>query len=161
MHENAIIYVSWLWVDCELTVSWPWVDCELTVAPEFAEIQLTFSHTLGTSTLKLITLGTGNQSGALSPAFTKHKLSKHGLRVGRSHPSYLEGLLGCTPKDTFCPTCPSCLRWQVYKHCLHPLQKKTLASTAAHVAQQLRLQKNTSCLFFEEGHVYLIPVFSK
>ena len=51
-------------------------------------------------------------------------------------------------RDTFCPSYPSCLRWQVYKHCLHPPQKKTLTSTAAHVAQQLGLPKNQQVVYF-------------
>ena len=50
-------------------------------------------------------------------------------------------------QDTFCPSYPSCVRWQVYKHCLHPPQKKTLTSTAAHVAQQLGLPKNPHKLY--------------
>ena len=58
------------------------------MTPEFAVVQLTYSHMLGTSTLKLITLATGNKSGNLTPTFTKYKLSKRGLRVGRSHHSY-------------------------------------------------------------------------
>ena len=58
------------------------------MTPKFTVVQLTYSHMLGTSTLKLITLATGNKSGNLTPTFTKCKLSRHGLRGGRSHHSY-------------------------------------------------------------------------
>ena len=117
------------------------------MTPEFTVVQLTYSHMLGTSTLKLITLATSNKSGNLTPSFTKYKLSKHGLSWQKS------SLLLIRPfrmysQDTFCPCYPSCLRWQVYKHCLHPPQKKTLTSTAAHVAQQLGLPKNQHVVYF-------------
>ena len=58
------------------------------MTPESTVVQLTYSHMLGTSTLKLITLASGNKSGNLTPTFTKYQLSRHGLRVGRSHHSY-------------------------------------------------------------------------